>query len=273
MKKFWVIFFSTFCLCLVWCWWWTQLKHNIIDVKYANEPVDLYWFDSFDTSRSSFIKEAYYDENNKYLIFNLTWTYYHWCDVPRYIWDEFKESDTIWWYFNKYIKGDYACRDLKAEEEEAQRLAEEQAEKEAKEKQVLEEMARQAEIEREKEEAQKKKCESLRADANRAIAEIQSNKSTVACDTMHNYESQMQQYQNLINNVDKEANSAFKWDVPQYMVSSYKNNKIQQYKNEISKLESMYYSASSRCSMEQSYNRRFDELILEWQQTLVNEWC
>ena len=85
-------------------------KPIYINIKYRDSLGDVYWFDSFDTSKSSFIEKAYYDKENQYLILNLNWTYYHWCDVPKYVRDDFKSSDSLWKYYNKYIKWEYDCR-------------------------------------------------------------------------------------------------------------------------------------------------------------------
>jgi len=84
-------------------------NHIFVNVKYWNR-VDVAKFDTIDTSKSSFIRNAYYDKNNQYLILNLEWTYYHRCDVPNYIRTDFKNSESFWKYYNKYIKWEYDCR-------------------------------------------------------------------------------------------------------------------------------------------------------------------
>lgn len=83
---------------------------NYITIKYRDTLVDVSNFETFNTSKSSFIEKAYYDKSNQYLILNLSWTYYHWCEVPEYIRKEFKKSDSLWKYYNKYIKWDNDCR-------------------------------------------------------------------------------------------------------------------------------------------------------------------
>ena len=83
---------------------------NYINIKYRDTLVDVSRFDSFNTLRSSFIEKAYYDIDNQYLILNLSWTNYHRCDVPEYIWNEFKKADSLGKYYNNYIKWEYDCR-------------------------------------------------------------------------------------------------------------------------------------------------------------------
>lgn len=83
---------------------------NYIIIKYRDTSVDVSEFESFNTSKSSFIEEAYYDSNNQYLILNLNWTNYHWCNVPDYVWNDFKKANSLWKYYNKYIKWEYDCR-------------------------------------------------------------------------------------------------------------------------------------------------------------------
>ena len=93
-------------------WFWTPQKSQWewITIKYRDTRVDVSGFQTIDTSSSSFIRNAYYDAENNYLILNLDWTYYHWCDVPKYVRDDFKSSESLWKYYNKYIKWEYDCR-------------------------------------------------------------------------------------------------------------------------------------------------------------------
>ena len=82
---------------------------NLITIKYRTDPVDISSFQKHDTSDSSFIEKAYYDPSNKYLILKLSWIYYHWCNVPKYIWDDFKSADSYWEYYNEYLRWEYEC--------------------------------------------------------------------------------------------------------------------------------------------------------------------
>ena len=54
-------------------------------IKYRQTQVDIadLRFEYLDTSRSSFVRGAWYDENNSYMIIGLAGTYYHYCRMPR----------------------------------------------------------------------------------------------------------------------------------------------------------------------------------------------
>lgn len=106
MKKL-LLIFSLVILFLTWC---SSESSDYIVVKYRDTPVEISKFKTINTSSSSFIEKAYYDLDNKYLVLNLNWTNYHRCDVPEYIWNEFKNADSFGKYYNKYIKWEYDCR-------------------------------------------------------------------------------------------------------------------------------------------------------------------
>lgn len=266
MRKIWVIFLFL-CIFLIWCddtqstkqysavksvETVESSKHKTVYIKYLDEYIDVYWLDTFDTSFSSFIDEAYYDSHNETLIMNLTWTYYKRCNLPKYIWDEFRNSGSLWWYFNSYIKWQYDCVNLKLEAEKAER---------------------EAEMQRQQAEFQRQKCESLRNEANAEIAEIRANKLTSARDNMNAIQTQIQEYKRKLNNVRNEAMKDFKWDVPEYVLNARINNLTQQYKQQLNILEWRYYSSIDLYNIEEQHNRKMDELILQWQQLVVNEWC
>lgn len=88
----------------------TQKKWNRITIKYRDTMVDVSDFLTTNTSNSSFINNAYYDPDEEYLILNLNWTYYHWCDVPKDVRNWFKTADSKWSYYNKFIKWEFDCR-------------------------------------------------------------------------------------------------------------------------------------------------------------------
>ncbi len=69
-----------------------------------------YRFSTLNTSKSSFINGAWYDEDNEYLILKLKNTYYHYCWVNKSIWNSFKQADSFGKYFNIYIKDKFDCR-------------------------------------------------------------------------------------------------------------------------------------------------------------------
>ena len=130
-----------------------------------------------------------------------------------------------------------------------------------------EEKARQEALQKEAAAAKKKMCDEAWAKANKEIAEIQAMKSSVFCDSLHDTESQIAAYKNKINNISSEAASAFKWDVPQYIVDSYKSNKVSDYRKQIDILEWTLLRATQMCSEEQRNNARADDMILQRKQT------
>lgn len=86
--------------------------HNYVEIKYRDDVVDIAdtRFQALDTSRSSFIRGAWYDEDNEYMIINLDGTYYHYCGMPSNTWSSFKVADSFGSHYNRFIKGDYDCR-------------------------------------------------------------------------------------------------------------------------------------------------------------------
>jgi len=85
---------------------------NYVKVKYREDLVDIAHprFEYLDTSRSSFVRGAWYDEDNIYMVIKLKETYYHYCGMPKNIWSSFKMADSFGTFYNIYIKGHYDCR-------------------------------------------------------------------------------------------------------------------------------------------------------------------
>lgn len=130
MKKQLIWLLSLIVLITVWCSSSTQNKsyvnetktysNNIeteykkpaqyVTVKYRSTQVDVSDFEYLNTSKSSWIRWAWYDASNKYMIINLDWTNYHYCWFPSSIWSSFKNADSFWKYYNAYIKWKYDCR-------------------------------------------------------------------------------------------------------------------------------------------------------------------
>lgn len=83
-----------------------------VDVKYRDDPVEIKTdnWESIDTSRSSFIRNARYDKDQQYMIIDLDGTNYHYCGLPGYIWESFKDSSSLGSYYNEHIRGNYDCR-------------------------------------------------------------------------------------------------------------------------------------------------------------------
>jgi len=100
--------------------------YQYIAVANVDSSVNVVKYDTFDTTRSSFIRGAFYDKDEEFLILNLSWTYYRWCHVPEYVWEEFKETEFLWWYYKKYIEWGYDCSDVKAKEDEKRKREEDE---------------------------------------------------------------------------------------------------------------------------------------------------
>ncbi|MDO8516390.1 MAG: KTSC domain-containing protein [bacterium] len=87
-----------------------------IYVKYRPSPVDIAHprFEHLDTSNSSFIKGAWYDAENQYMVINLNGVYYHYCSFPSLVWFAFerawKPPHSFGNFYTANIKGNYDCR-------------------------------------------------------------------------------------------------------------------------------------------------------------------
>lgn len=106
MKKILIIFLSLFVL--ISC----SINSKYINVKYRDSKVniaDSRW-EYLNTSESSFVNGAWYDGEENYMIIKLNSTYYHYCDIPRSIWNDFKVAESFGSYYNYSIKGNYDCR-------------------------------------------------------------------------------------------------------------------------------------------------------------------
>ena len=98
--------------------------------------------------------------------------------------------------------------------------------------------------------------------------------ATTATQEMLNINKQIAEYEEKMNNLRNEANAAFKWDVPQYIVSAYMANRRQQYQSEINKLESRYNSALDLYKTELSNAQWKEEMnlkYLQYQQWVSND--
>ncbi len=85
---------------------------NLISVKYRHSPVDIDngYFKCINTSKSSLVRGACYDKNNKYMIISLRGTNYHYCGLDSQTWNSFKHASSFGRYFSQYIKGRFDCR-------------------------------------------------------------------------------------------------------------------------------------------------------------------
>ena len=91
-----------------------------------------------------------------------------------------------------------------------------------------------------------------------------------AQDLMGSIEKDMATLKNRLKNLRQEANAAFKWDVPDYLVNAYMNNKSQEIQNQLSILEDRYNAAYNRYKTELSHAEWKAELELK-QDTLELE--
>lgn len=98
--------------------------------------------------------------------------------------------------------------------------------------------------------------------------------ATTATQEMLNLNAQMADIQEKMANVKKEAQKAFKWDVPQYIVDAYANNRLQEYQSQYNKLESRYNAAMDLYKTELDNAKRQAEMDLkkaEFNQKVSNE--
>ena len=82
-------------------------------VKYRG-PVDLAPFNCEWVSRSSVVNRLCYDAKEKYVVVNLTGTYYHYCEVPANVVSAWRQADSMGRYYNAVMKGRFDCRVLRA---------------------------------------------------------------------------------------------------------------------------------------------------------------
>ena len=79
-------------------------------VKYRATPVCLDAMQYADTSKSSWIRGAWYDVKNAYLVISSNGTLYHYCRVPDGVWTGLQGAASHGKYFNANIKGRFDCR-------------------------------------------------------------------------------------------------------------------------------------------------------------------
>ena len=92
----------------------TTLTHTPVwlSVKYRTDRVDVAnpRFSYLDTTGSSVLTGAWYDQSNAYLLLGLSGTVYHYCGVPSSTWAGLVGAGSRGSYFNSEIKGGYDCR-------------------------------------------------------------------------------------------------------------------------------------------------------------------
>jgi hypothetical protein len=68
-----------------------------------------YKYSSVDTSRSSFITSAEYNAYFEHLVLGLNNKRYDYCGIPKTVWSDFIEAESLGSYYNQQIEGDYQC--------------------------------------------------------------------------------------------------------------------------------------------------------------------
>lgn len=86
----------------------TTIKAETVFVKYQG-PVSL---DQFRCSypSSSLVHRICYRAQRRYLVVLLNSTYYHYCNMPSSIVEQWLSSQSTGRFYNAYIKGNYDCR-------------------------------------------------------------------------------------------------------------------------------------------------------------------
>jgi hypothetical protein len=79
-------------------------------VKYRDTPVCLQEFQYQDTRKSSFVRGAWYDADNDYLVISLKGTRYHYCRMPVGVWNAFRAARSFGRFYLRSIKGKFDCR-------------------------------------------------------------------------------------------------------------------------------------------------------------------
>ena len=90
----------------------TVSASKYITVKYRDTKVDIQngYFTCINTSKSSFVSGACYDQTNKYMLIGLKSTVYHYCNLDKTTWNSFKKASSFGTHYNKYIKGNFSCK-------------------------------------------------------------------------------------------------------------------------------------------------------------------
>ena len=61
-------------------------------------------------TRSSLVQRVCYDARERYMIINLSGTYYHYCEIPQKAVSGLLGADSMGRHYNAFIKGNYDCR-------------------------------------------------------------------------------------------------------------------------------------------------------------------
>ena len=91
----------------------SQASAREIIVKYRDDPVNVSsGFISYELKKSSFVKEIFFDKRNNYLLVRLKKEFYHYCEVPPRVVNEWVNATSLGKFYQSYIKGEFDCREL-----------------------------------------------------------------------------------------------------------------------------------------------------------------
>lgn len=102
----------------------------------------------------------------------------------------------------------------------------------------------------------------LATNLNNALAE--SKVVSTARWQMEEYKRKIQEIQDAANELPTLANKYFKWDVPQYMVNAFINNRMQAYNKELEKYQNLYNATLDEAKWEVSQNQWREEMNYKW---------
>lgn len=83
-------------------------KKETVVLKYGGNA-DISKSECVDTSRSSFITSACYDDDTRKLVLGLSEINYAYCGLPKNEWEGFKEATSLGKYYDANIKDNYKC--------------------------------------------------------------------------------------------------------------------------------------------------------------------
>lgn len=102
----------------------------------------------------------------------------------------------------------------------------------------------------------------LATNLNNALAD--SEIVSGAREQMEVYKRKIVDIQQSIDELPSLANSYFKWDVPQYVVNAFINNRMQQYQKEIEKYQNLYNASLDEAKLEISQTQWREEMNYKW---------
>lgn len=102
----------------------------------------------------------------------------------------------------------------------------------------------------------------LATNLNNALAD--SEIVSWAREQMEVYKRKIQEIQDAAEALPGLANQYFKWDVPEYMVNAFINNRMQQYNKEIQKYQNLYNASLQEAQMEISQQQWREEMNYKW---------